>query len=273
MLANVPDHTPLQYAAFGGPNAGDIVSVLAASGAAVNDIAEMHGTPLSMALRGKPESSRDPGVYHPAPAIRVLVAVGADPHARNPYNYSAVENAICGDRVEILSLFFELGVDPNHRGPFNPPLGDLLSDETSVELESDDELREDFGGESLLHFAARMRSPGAVELLLAAGAREDIPAVEDPKQKQPEIATLPADVIGVGLERMTTEDQRRANAIRAMLAGAHLYRKGWLSVLRSRFDAGESLTGVLPMTRTVAAVAGAMAPKAHLRTVRREQQP
>lgn len=83
-----------------------------------------------------------------------------------------------------------------------------------------------------------------MKLLLAAGAREDIPAMKLIHQENaPEVATLPADVIGVDVREMTPELQRRADAIRSMLAGAHLYRKGWLSVLRTRFDAGESLTG------------------------------
>lgn len=238
--------TPLHLAAGCGPNAGRIINALVAAGAHVNPIAEMRGTPLCLAVMGGPRSRPvDGGVYDPAPAIRALVAAGADPHMGDENEASAVERAVWTDNAECLSLFLELGVDPNHRRPFNPPLSDLPSDATLWEAQSFMHGREKYGGASLLHYAAGMLSDGAVELLLAAGAREDIPAFEDAKREDaPEVATVPADVIGYGIEEeMTPELQKKANAIRAMLAGAHLYRKGWLSVLRARFDAGESLTG------------------------------
>ena len=241
---NFPDHTPLHYAATCGPNAGGIIHALVAAGADVDSLAEFYGTPLDMAIRGKPAYYRDPGVYDPAPAIRALVAVGADPHKRACNTTTAVENAVCKDDVETLSLFLELGVDPNHRRPFNQPISDLSSDATPSEKRRFMAEREKYGGASYLHLAARFLNNSAVELLLAAGAREDIPAFRDAKREDsPEVASLPADVIGEVRKETTPENKRRASAIRSMLAGAHLYRKGWLSVLRARFNAGESLTG------------------------------
>lgn len=149
------------------------------------------------------------------------------------------------DGVEVLSLFLELGLDPNYRRPFNSPFRDLAPNASAAGRLWHIRHRENYGGETILHSAARLLSDGAVELLLAAGAREDVPAFEYVHQENAlEIPILPIDVIGVGVDKkMTPELHRRADTIKNMLARAHLYRKGWLSVLRSRFDAGESLTG------------------------------
>ncbi|CAM9954781.1 unnamed protein product, partial [Pylaiella littoralis] len=53
---------------------------------------------------------------HPGPAIRALMAGGADPHdAGNPCKLSPVQVAVMRDGVEALSEMFALGVDPNTR--------------------------------------------------------------------------------------------------------------------------------------------------------------
>ena len=227
------DETPLHYAVRRGPNAEAITVALLAAGAEVNWTDDIGDSAIWM--------TSDVAVR------RALFVGGADLHEdRGNGRPSAVEEAMQANNVEELSLFLELGLDPNHRGPFNKPFKAPPRFDTPEYWDDDRVIRHyrrPYGGASLLHRAARCLSAVAVELLLAAGAREDIPALRDVRQENaPEISTLPMDVIGV-VKEMTPELQRRADAIRSMLAGAHLYRKGWLSVLRARFDAGESLTG------------------------------
>lgn len=225
--------TPLYFAVKCGPNAEAITSALLAAGADVNAVGPANESALC-------ES-------HNVAVMRTLLLAGANPHWKTGYgNISSVEMALKADDVEKLSLFLELGVDPNHRGPFNSPFCEgprFDGPDSLVWLSHRNMRRLAFGGASLLHRAARWLADGSVELLLAAGVREDIPALNDIREENaPEVTTWPIDVIGFGVKHMTPELQPRANAIRSMLAGAHLYRKGWLSVLRTRFDAGESLT-------------------------------
>lgn len=175
-------------------------------------------------------------------AVADLLKAWANPVTRDWRRCSAVEDAVSDNNVEILSLFLEAGVDPNHCRPLSAPLRDLSSDATFLEEASLLYGRTKFGGESLLHVAAQQLSDGAAELLLAAGAREDTPAFLEGNPSLQSLV-LPVDVVGIGVFSWPPEMDRRAKAIKAMLARAHLYRKGWLSVLRARFDAGESLTG------------------------------
>lgn len=206
---------------YAGPNAEAIAVALLTAGADVNAVAEIGDSALCM--------TSDLAV------MRVLLVAGADPHQDGGHNGTAsfVDIALGADNANDLSLLLELGLDINHRGPFKRP-------------PQFHEPRLPFDAASLLHRAAHSLGAAAVELLLSAGAREDTPALKNINaENAPEIATLPIDVVGAGVHQvMTPELQRRADAIRSMLTGAHLYRKGWLSVLRSRFDAGESLTGI-----------------------------
>lgn len=56
---------------------------------------------------------------------------------------------------------------------------------------------------------------GAVEVLLAAGLREDIPALKNIYEENvPEKSSLPADVIGIANEERTPEFHMRADAVR-----------------------------------------------------------
>lgn len=237
---NIPNqigHTPLHFAPNSGPDAAAIIDTLVAAGAtvdAVGGVLPIDKTPLLMAVIGECRCN-DRG-----PSIRALVAAVANPHLQLEFSVTPVEMSMVDQNdTEALSVFLELGVDPNHRGPFNrPSLDSPPPDASNV----DDRLP--YGGASLLHIAARALNDGAVALLLAAGAREDLPVLSDIHQENaPKVNSLPADVIGVEVDENTPEMKRHAGAIRSMLAGAHLYRKGWLSVLRTRFDAGKSLTG------------------------------
>lgn len=241
------DHTPLHLAAASsGPNTAAIIEALAAAGA---NLAALGGpdpykeTPLHLAVTGP---SGRPRRSDWGPPIRALVAAGADLHLPDEWHEcSPVEMAMWDGNLEALSVFLELGLDPNHRGPFNPPFRNLAPDASEEDRLSHIRGRQPYGGQSLLHSAAAMNCEGAVKLLLAAGAREDVPAFEDiHREDAPPVPTLPIDLVGVGTAEAEPLKQRRpADAIRNMLAGAHLYRKGWLSVLRARFDAGESVTG------------------------------
>eukprot|EP00752_Nemacystus_decipiens_P011474 g10187.t2 len=222
------EQTPLHFAVNCGPNAEVITVALLSAGADVDTCGPDNESALCKAS--------DVAV------MRALVLAGATPHWLESLHASPVEIAMRTDNVAELSMFLEAGMDPNHRGPFSKPLPPGASVWERLCHNQFDDHR--YGGASLLHRAARWLSAVAVEVLLAAGAREDIPAVTDARQENmPVITTLPADVIGVDVKDMTPELQRRAEAIRSMLAGAQLYRKGWLSMLRARFDAGESLTG------------------------------
>lgn len=221
--------TPLHSAAICGPNAEAITMALLAAGADV--AAEDHFSESALCM------TSDVAV------VRALVAAGACFHWREGHG-PPVEMAIERDDVEELSVFLELGVDPNHREPVSyPPLSDDASEDERIAHQSSNHFRRRYGGASLFHRASRLLGDGAVKLLLAAGGREDLRALENVHQPHMTAATLPADVIGINFSKMTPELQRRADAIKSMLAGAHLYRKGWLSVLRTRFDAGENLTG------------------------------
>ena len=218
-ISNQMDHTPLHFAPNSGPDAPAIIEELVAAGAnvdAVGGVMPFDKTPLLMAVMGELRCQ------FRGPSIRALVTAGADPHQHVEYSITPVEMAMVDQNSpEALSVFLEVGVDPNHAGPADG---------------------RPYGGATLLHIAARALNDVAVKLLLAAGAREDIPAlIEVEEEDAPEVARLPADVIGVEVNEDTPGFKRRADAIRDMLAGAHLYRKGWLSVLRDRFDAGESL--------------------------------
>lgn len=223
-------HTPLHFAVGCGPDAEATTAALLAAGADVNAGGADNESALCKASD--------------AEVLRALLAAGADLYWNECIRASPVDRAVTADKVEKLSVFLEAGMDPNRRGPFNsaqrPPPGSSLWAHGAFHLS-----RQRHGGASLLHRAARWLSAGAVELLLAAGAREDVPALTYARRvgDTPEKTTLPIDVIGADVVEMTPETRRRADAIRSMIAGAYLYRKGWLSVLRDRFDAGESFTG------------------------------
>lgn len=224
-----PDvQTPLHFAVSCGPNAEAITLALLAAGADVDTCGPDNESALCKAS--------DIAV------MRVLVLAGATPHWHESIHTSPAEIAMKNDNVAELSMFLEAGMDANHRGPFNsPPLPPGASYFAQLVHRQHQQRYE---GATLLHRAARWLSAVAVEVLLAAGAREDIPAVTNAlHENTPAIITLPADVIGVDVKKMTPELHKRAEAIRSLLSAAKLYRKGWLSVLRARFDAGESLTG------------------------------
>lgn len=214
------------------PTSGEIITALLCAGADVHAPDAGGETALLKAVT----------CTYPGPVIRTLMAKGANPRDDgNPCNISPVQVAVLGDHSEALSAMLELGVDPNTRTPFFAPLlplpvGASLMDRLFYPRHDSRK----YGGDSLLHLAARFLSVRAVEALLSAGAREDIPAFSAPPEDKTPISTLPADVIGL---EAIQEDDDSATAIRSLLAGAELFRHGWLSVLRTRFDAGESLTG------------------------------
>ncbi len=219
--------TPLHFAVRCGPNAEAVTLALLGAGADVDTCGPDNESALCKAS--------DLAV------MRALVLAGATPHWQEAYHRSPVEVAMKNDNVAELSMFLEAGMDPNHRGPFNTP---LPAGASTFAWLAHHHRQQRYERASLLHRAARWLCAVAVEKLLAAGAREDIPAVTDAHQEEtPAITTLPADVVGIDVKEMTPELESRAEAIRSMLAAAKLYRKGWLSVLRARFDAGESLTG------------------------------
>lgn len=223
---NVPTHfyeTPLHPAATCGPNAGKVINRLLAAGFKVDVDDVHHTTPLFHAVKYSD--------HHPGPAIRALMAAGANPH--DPCSgFSPVQQAALDDKVDALSVLLELGVDPDTR------------------YRLDDK---ECGGASLLSLAARRLSVGAVELLLSAGANDGITATGLPHvlielgQYDTE-TTVPADDIGEWADQVTptlskAEYERRAAAILSMLARAKFFRKDWLSVVRARGDTGASLTG------------------------------
>lgn len=176
---------------------------------------------------------------HPLPLVRTLIAGGADPHhIFISGDRSPVEYGILRDGVEVPSAMLELGVNPNTRTPFTIPVPPGVSVMDTLWFQ---DFRK-YGGDSLLHFAVRFLRVQAVELLLSAGAREDIPAFSAAPEDPEAIATLPANVIGAEVKELTPEIEDHTNAIKSLLADAKLYRRGWLSILRARFEAGESLT-------------------------------
>lgn len=223
---NARDHNgemPVHMAAREG--LGHIITALAAAGGD---------------LRAEDRWWREP-MYHacscdnPESSIRALAAEGVSPSVMTPNNLCTVQLAALEDRPDALSVMLDVGVDPDHRDLPDGEIRDGFRYSTIV-------------GPSLLFLAALTASEGVVRLLLSAGAHEGIPAFDF--QRGRIVPNIPADVVGkwhkmvLGLRDVPQpEFDRRIAAVEAMLARARFYRKGWLSVLRSRFDRGESLAG------------------------------
>lgn len=220
--------TPLHVASANGH--GRIITALAAAGADVRARDMGLQEPMVFAY-----GSADPGS-----SIRALVAEGVEPSVATPDNFSTAQHAALEDQAEGLSVMLDLGVDPDLRMP--------------VDEAEHFYLPGPYMGASLLYLAALVASEGAVGVLLAAGANDGLPAYERKPRDGgdrfggPIVRTVPADVVGRWDQRMPkllppSELGRRVAAVRAMLARARFWRKGWLSVLRSRADGGEGLAG------------------------------
>lgn len=203
---------------------GKVITALLAAGGDVNKPGEDGQTPLIAAVTHSD--------HHPGPAIRALLAGGADPHAPCSSGLSFVQQASLDDNVDALPILLELGVHPDTRAAVG---------------------NKGYGGASLLDLAARRLSLGAVKLLLSAGANDGItttglsPGLIDLAHGPPE-ATVPADDVRMGADQVRpvltkSESERRSAAILSMIARAKFVRKDWLAVLRARCDDGTSLTG------------------------------
>lgn len=110
-IPNVGGQMPLHYAPNSGAGAAAITEELVTAGAdvdAVGRVLPFDKTPLRLAVSGERRChERDP-------SIRALVGAGADPHMRLEFTVTPVEMPIIGENSgEALSVFLELGVDPN----------------------------------------------------------------------------------------------------------------------------------------------------------------